>query len=480
MKNHISTPWFFLLAIAASVSATLSFQQNTHALVKPTLSASVDQSNIQINGTEVAESATSTIDKPVNVSVKTNNRSGYTITVSSATEDTALTDVNPLNEMKISSIVSPIPLKYIPANQWGLRWESEKHFYVPIQPNGHAQVIATTTAKNDTEETNTFHIGMKLNSSLRTGNYQNKLLVSITTNPVDSYVELGYSYLLRSSFGRLIGGDIDDIKHIKYSVQPPAKNITTATIHNDDVSEAPVLAWWDDSTKTIYYHSEAPKIYLPVNSNMLFDSYSNLEDIDLSPIDTSHATDFTQLFNRDRKLKKLDLSHFNTSKVTDMSWMFASCESLEELDLSSFDTKSVKSMDLMFASAKSLKNLNLTSFDTSNVTGMQSMFNGVRSLDTLDLSSFNTSKVMDFAYMFENKYNYSNPTSTENKLKTIYVSEGFTTSAIGTFINEPVFKNRTGLCGGNGTCYSSSHSNYEYMRIDRPGAPGYFTYKAKP
>lgn len=480
MKNHISTPWFFLLAIAASMSVTLSFQQNTHALVKPTLSASVDQSNIQINGTEVAESATSTIDKPVNVSVKTNNRSGYTITVSSATEDTALTDVNPLNEMKISSIVSPIPLKYIPANQWGLRWESEKHFYVPIQPNGHAQVIATTTAKNDTEETNTFHIGMKLNSSLRTGNYQNKLLVSITTNPVDSYVELGYSYLLRSSFGRLIGGDIDDIKHIKYSVQPPAKNITTATIHNDDVSEAPVLAWWDDSTKTIYYHSEAPKIYLPVNSNMLFDSYSNLEDIDLSPIDTSHATDFTQLFNRDRKLKKLDLSHFNTSKVTDMSWMFASCESLEELDLSSFDTKSVKSMDLMFASAKSLKNLNLTSFDTSNVTGMQSMFNGVRSLDTLDLSSFNTSKVMDFAYMFENKYNYSNPTSTENKLKTIYVSEGFTTSAIGTLINEPVFKNRTGLCGGNGTCYSSSHSNYEYMRIDRPGAPGYFTYKAKP
>lgn len=480
MKNHISTPWFFLLAIAASMSATLSFQQNTHALVKPTLSASVDQSNIQINGTEVAESATSTIDKPVNVSVKTNNRSGYTITVSSATEDTALTDVNPLNEMKISSIVSPIPLKYIPANQWGLRWESEKHFYVPIQPNGHAQVIATTTAKNDTEETNTFHIGMKLNSSLRTGNYQNKLLVSIATNPVDSYVELGYSYLLRSSFGRLIGGDIDDIKHIKYSVQPPAKNITTATIHNDDVSEAPVLAWWDDSTKTIYYHSEAPKIYLPVNSNMLFDSYSNLEDIDLSPIDTSHATDFTQLFNRDRKLKKLDLSHFNTSKVTDMSWMFASCESLEELDLSSFDTKSVKSMDLMFASAKSLKNLNLTSFDTSNVTGMQSMFNGVRSLDTLDLSSFNTSKVMDFAYMFENKYNYSNPTSTENKLKTIYVSEGFTTSAIGTLINEPVFKNRTGLCGGNGTCYSYSHNNYEYMRIDRPGAPGYFTYKAKP
>ena len=479
MKNHISTPWFFLLAIAASLSATLSFQQNTHALVKPTLSASVDSANIQVNGTDVIESASGTTDTPVNVSVKTNNRSGYTVTVSSTSEETALTDANPLNDTKISSIGSNYTLADLPANQWGIRLDSEV-LYSPLQPRGHAKVIATTTAINDTEETNTFHVGMKLNSSLRTGNYQNKLLVSITTNPVDNYVELGYDYLLMSAFERLIGGRTYNIEHIKYSTQPPAKNITTATINNDDVSEAPVLAWWDDSTKTIYYHSEAPKIYLPVNSSMLFDSYTNLEDIDLSPIDTSHATDFTQLFNGDRKLKKLDLSRFNTSKVTNMSRMFASCESLEELDLSSFNTKSVKSMALMFVGAKSLKSLNLTSFDTSNVIRMQSMFNDVRNLETLDLSSFNTSKVMDFAYMFENRYSYLNPAPIENKLKTIYVSEDFTTSAIGTLINEPVFSNRTGLCGGNGTCYSSSHSNYEYLRIDRPGAPGYFTYKAKP
>lgn len=163
-----------------------------------------------------------------------------------------------------------------------------------------------------------------------------------------------------------------------------------------------------------------------------------------------------------------------------MSWMFTSCESLEELDLSSFNTKNVISMNLMFAGAKSLKKLNLTSFDTSNVTGMQSMFKEVRNIESLDLSSFNTSKVDDFYNMFANSYDYSNPTSTENKLKTIYVSEGFTTSAISSFINDSVLTNRTGLCGSNGTCFSSAHTNYEYLRIDRPGAPGYFTYKAKP
>lgn len=479
MKNHISTPWFFLLAIAASVGTTFFLRQTTHALVKPTLSASVDSANIQVNGTDVIESASGTTDTPVNVSVKTNNRSGYTVTVSSTSEETALTDSNLLNDTKISSITSNYTLADLPVNQWGLRLDSEA-LYSPIQPRGHAKVIATTTAKNDTEETNTFHVGMKLNSSLRTGNYQNKLLVSITTNPIENYVELGNSYTLRSTFSELIGDRVYNIKHIKYSTQPPAKNITTATIHNDDVSEAPVLAWWDDSTKTIYYHSEASKIYLPERSMMLFDSYENMEDIDLSPIDTSNVTTFNQMFNGDRKLKKLDFSHFNTSKVTNMSWMFTSCESLEELDLSSFNTKNVISMNLMFAGAKSLKKLNLTSFDTSNVTGMQSMFKEVRNIESLDLSSFNTSKVDDFYNMFANSYDYSNPTSTENKLKTIYVSEGFTTSAISSFINDSVLTNRTGLCGSNGTCFSSAHTNYEYLRIDRPGAPGYFTYKAKP
>lgn len=477
MKNHISTPWFFLLAIAASMSATLSFQQNTHALVKPTLSASVDQSNIQINGTEVAESATSTIDKPVNVSVKTNNRSGYTITVSSATEDTALTDVNPLNEMKISSIVSPIPLKYIPANQWGLRWESEKHFYVPIQPNGHAQVIATTTAKNDTEETNTFHVGMKLNSSLRTGNYQNKLLVSITTNPVENYAELNGGYYFHDAMSTLTGGQLENIKHVKYSNDAPSSDINTVNIQNEDVSDVPVLMWYENSSNTIYYYADIPKIYFGRSTQFMFRNCFNIEDIDLSPMDTSKVVKFGHMFEDLRKLKKIDLSNFDTSNAVDMSYMFTDCESLTELDLSSFNTEKVKDMTAMFAGAKSLEKLNVTSFDTSNVTDIQVMFSETISLKTLDLTSFRTPKVAIFFDMFGGSKEY---TSIRNDLKTIYVSEDFDISSVSASSRtSSIFGNRYGLCGGNGTCYPNGH-DYERLRIDRPGAPGYFTYKAKP
>lgn len=478
MKNHISTPWFFLLAIAASMSATLSFQQNTHALVKPTLSASVDQSNIQINGTEVAESATSTIDKPVNVSVKTNNRSGYTITVSSATEDTALTDVNPLNEMKISSIVSPIPLKYIPANQWGLRWESEEHFYVPIQPNGHAQVIAATTVKNDNVDINTFHIGMKLDSSLRTGNYQNKLLVSITTNPVENYAELNDGYYFHDAMSTLTGGQLENIKHVKYSHDAPSSDISTVNIQNEDVSDVPVLMWYENSSNTIYYYADVSKIYFGRSTQFMFRNCFNIEDIDLSPMDTSKIVKFGHMFEDLKKLKKIDLSNFDTSNAVDMSYMFTDCESLTELDLSSFNTEKVKDMTAMFARAKSLEKLNVTSFNTSNVTDIQVMFSETLSLKTLDLTSFNTSKVVEFFDMFGGSKEY---TSIRNDLKTIYVSEDFDISSLSANSKTlSVFGNRYGLCGGNGTCYSSSHSNYEYLRIDRPGAPGYFTYKAKP
>ena len=476
MKNHISTPWFFLLAIAASVSATLSFQQNTHALVKPTLSASVDSANIQVNGTDVIESASGTTDTPVNVSVKTNNRSGYTVTVSSTSEETALTDANPLNDTKISSITSNYTLADLPVNQWGLRLDSEA-LYSPIQPRGHAKIIATTTTKNDTEETNTFHVGMKLNSSLRTGNYQNKLLVSITTNPVDSYTELNSALTVKRAFEGLMGrdGDAGNIKHIKYSKHPPEKNITTASIHYDDVSEVPILAWYDDHDKTIYYYSEAEKIYLPQYSDMMFDGYTYLEDIDLSPIDSSNVKSFSQMFHLAVSLKRLDLSKFNTSNATNMNYMFSNCQSLTELDLSNFDTSNVIRMVLMFAGDRALTKLNVSSFNTEKVADMQYMFVGTSNLEELDLSSFKTPKVKMFMNMFDND-NIS-----PNKLKTIYVSEDFDMSSMDRQMGGTnVFDGRTGLCGGNGTCYSSSHSNYEYMRIDRPGAPGYFTYKARP
>lgn len=208
---------------------------------------------------------------------------------------------------------------------------------------------------------------------------------------------------------------------------------------------------------------------------MMFDGYTYLEDIDLSPIDSSNVKSFSQMFHLAVSLKRLDLSKFNTSNATNMNYMFSNCQSLTELDLSNFDTSNVIRMVLMFAGDRALTKLNVSSFNTEKVADMQYMFVGTSNLEELDLSSFKTPKVKMFMNMFDND-NIS-----PNKLKTIYVSEDFDMSSMDRQMGGTnVFDGRTGLCGGNGTCYSSSHSNYEYMRIDRPGAPGYFTYKARP
>lgn len=98
-------------------------------------------------------------------------------------------------------------------------------------------------------------------------------------------------------------------------------------------------------------------------------------------------------------------------------------------------------------------------------------------LTELDLISFTTPKVKRFKAMF-------NSESPINKLTKIYVSHDWdTTAARGTDVgaqdNIYIFRNRNNLVGGNGWRSSSPNNvGLEALRIDRPGAPGYFTLRS--
>ena len=102
--------------------------------------------------------------------------------------------------------------------------------------------------------------------------------------------------------------------------------------------------------------------------------------------------------------------------------------------------------------------------NTEDVTTMYYMFNGCSKLTSLDLSGFNTAKVTTMLNMF---YGCTN-------LTTIYAGDGWTTNAV-TYSTE-MFKNCTKLVGGQGTTYSSSHTDKAYAHIDGGYSnPGYFT-----
>ena len=78
------------------------------------------------------------------------------------------------------------------------------------------------------------------------------------------------------------------------------------------------------------------------NLERIFQNCSNLISIDFSEFDTSNATSIGRMFNQCNKLKKIKgINKFNTSKVNNMKAMFQSFNEIEYLDLSNFDTKIV-------------------------------------------------------------------------------------------------------------------------------------------
>ena len=105
------------------------------------------------------------------------------------------------------------------------------------------------------------------------------------------------------------------------------------------------------------------------------------------------------------------------------------------------------------------------------------MFRGVFKVTELDLSGFNTAEVTDMTYMFYQCF----------ALKTIYVSDSFATSNVGSGAGVEMFHQCRELVGGKGTKWTEQGNKeektdpaigIEYARIDGgASAPGYFTEK---
>lgn len=126
----------------------------------------------------------------------------------------------------------------------------------------------------------------------------------------------------------------------------------------------------------------------------MFFLFDNLKELNLDGLDTSNVTTMASMFYNCSGLAELDVSSFNTSNVTSMDSMFYGCSGLSTLDISSFDTSAVKDMEGMLAFCSGLTELNISGFDTSSVTNMGSMFYRCSNLMELDVSHFDTSGVM--------------------------------------------------------------------------------------
>ena len=390
----------FLLGFCLSL---FIFNFNTaavFALYTPTLSASIDNAAASVNGNQVINSAHKTTEIPLNLTVNTNNKTGYTATLSSETEDTALINATSTAGAKISSISSAGPLGDFSNNTWGYKFGASLN-YAPIPALSTPAQILQTTEKTNGNESNQLSIGMKLSDNLESGRYTNKLIFSILTN--------NYNRIAIMTEGPDFNAKLKSLgafEHFKKSPVAPAASMNTINIE-DEASDYEIKLWLDPTNKTAYYYAEPEKVYLNEDSNRMFRDLSNLISLDVSSFDTSKVTNMEAMFAGMPSLTTLNLSNFDTSKVTRMNSMFEGASRLTTLNLSNFDTSKVTDMEAMFGYMYGLTSLNISSFDTSQVTNMRDMFSNIRNLTSLNLSNFNTSKVTDMRAMFGYMYGLS-------------------------------------------------------------------------
>lgn len=538
--------------------SNLVLTNNTFALFVPTLSASVDQANLQVNGNQVINSTDKTSEIPFNFTVNTNNRTGYTATLSSETDNTALTNTTSTVGAKINSVSTSLSLNNLPNNTWGYKFGASSN-YAPIPALSTPAQILQTAGKTNGNESNQLSIGMKLADNLESGNYTNKLILSFVSNPYQMRAIMTNGSDFNTRVGNLdpnpayySGPDSmlikPSIKGFKRSTVAPVSSVSTINIEDPDLSDYEIEAWYNAADQTVYYYAEPNTVFLNENSRGMFQWFTKIESLDFTNIDTSEVNKMHAMFYWMQNLKTINFGNFNTSKVTDMTAMFGCTFSLTELDLSKFDTsnvtqmsymfhgtyvqkldlssfntsnvtnmysmfeatsrlkeikfgdnfntekvtnmgrmftntpallglnlakfntKNVTNMAHMFGSMNAIENLNLTSFDTSNVTTMNGMFSSMPNLKTLDISTFNTQNVTDMGYIFAiNNYDSDN-------LTTIYAGDNFVTNNVAN--SQGIFNYRKKLRGGNGSyLVDPNTADKSWLRIDRPGAKGYFTQK---
>ena len=393
-KTQIIRTTLLTFLVALTFNAFF-FVKNIEALRVPALAVSID-SIPRFNGTEIINSTTRTSEYSMNVIVYSDNLTGCQATMSTEDNETAMTSGT--NADRIESISQNTPLVNFPSNTWGIRLGNHGDF-LPIPPASNPIVVAQLGSKSvSNRDLHQVTLGVKLASSLSSGQYSSILTVSVVTHDYPPRALTLPSLYWRNAMKNTSGG-LDKIKHFARSMTPPTAGDNPVHLEDDGTSDAEVLGWFDPASETFYYYSIADKVELNYDSSYMFLDFINLADIDLSGFDTRSVINMQGMF-RNTGLTSLDLSSFDTENVTDMAGMFYDVKNLTNLDLTHLNTSNVTDMHYMFTNMSSLTSLNLSRINTSKVTNMTGMFWGVKNLPTLDLSKFDTRNVTDMSQMF--------------------------------------------------------------------------------
>ena len=387
--------------------------ERVSAAYVPTLSVSAWRPETKVKGSDILKTENKTTEASVWFQIQTNNRTGYTASFSTDTDNTDLVNLASSTNAKISSVKSNFALADLPVNTWGYKLDSGS--YAPIPSLSNPVNVFQTAEPNFEAKYKGVYFGLKLGSDLEGGSYENKVIFSVVTNSYEKKALMAKGGIIQSYLGGFVkDGFRVKAKRFKRSAIFP-ENLENVKNIEDADSDIEIKLWYDAATETAYYYSEAEKIFLNENCNSMFSDdmfgnygSNNLEEIELTGFDASKVKNMGLMFSYLKNLTQLDLSNFNTSNVTNMWAMFWGSEKIENLDLSNFDTSKVTTMNRMFSNMKNLTSLNISGFNTRNVINMSEMFMGASGMTSLNISTFNTENTTDMSSMFSGMSSLSN------------------------------------------------------------------------
>ena len=412
-KNMRNFAGFLAFLFLANLGFMVLGGERVSALYVPTLSVSAWRPEEKVKGSDVLKTENKTTETSVWFQIQTSNRTGYTASFSTETDNTALVNSSSSTNAKISSINADTTLANLPVNTWGYKLATSTNY--SSLPGVSSPVTIFQSTDSSYSGYKGIYIGMKLGDDLEGGSYENKLVFSVVTNSYEKKALMAKGEIIQSHLGRFKKDRFRvKAKRFKRSAIFP-ENLENVKNIEDDDSDYEIKLWYDAATETAYYYSESEKIFLNENCNSMFSDdmfgnygSNNLEEIELTGFDTSKVKNMGLMFSYLKNLTQLDLSNFNTSNVTNMWAMFWGSEKIENLDLSNFDTSKVTTMNRMFSNMKNLTSLNISGFNTRNVINMSEMFMGASGMTSLNISTFNTENTTDMSSMFSGMSSLSN------------------------------------------------------------------------
>lgn len=179
-------------------------------------------------------------------------------------------------------------------------------------------------------------------------------------------------------------------------------HIGSGTLESSDNAASP----WENYSDDITSISFDEKVIAPDKIEGLFCTLYSLKTVkNVENFDISNTSDISYLFALDSNLENIDVSTLDTSKVTDMSFMFSMMgstnNSLTTLNVSTWNLENVENITSIFQGDAALKSLDVSNWNTPNLKSSVSAFQDDSQLKELDVSNWDVKNDNSFNAMFK-------------------------------------------------------------------------------